>query len=90
MNFKDLRSAVVTTSLTADEIRELWDLLKVKHESLVKMAAMSFKKGQKVKFKNSRTGEIVVGVVAKITAKSVHIDAPNCKWRVSPNLVSAA
>ena len=74
---------------TTSDLNMVGQILKARHSTVQCLVGMSFRKGQSVMF-TSKSGQVVRGTVAKINAKSIDINSPIGKWRVSPSMLKAS
>jgi uncharacterized protein YkvS len=72
---------------TVEEIRELWDVLRNRMDSLQRNAAYSFNVGDLVEFNSRRTGSKVVGVVKKVNRKTILVKSQDVIWKVTSSLL---
>ena len=72
-----------------DDLNEVQNALNVRFRELQRRAAVSFRVGDKVKFK-SRAGLMVSGTVTKINQKTVSVSTPTSNWKVSASLLQRA
>ena len=79
----------VSTIDNLDDLRSVQNALAIRFKELQSRAAHSFMKGDKVKFE-TRSGEIITGVVARINQKTVTVNTPNSQWKVSGSLLKRA
>lgn len=57
---------------------------------LSQIEAMKFRKGDKVEFNSSKTGELVKGTILKINQKTISLlSDEGTNWRVSPGMLRA-
>jgi hypothetical protein len=95
MEFKMSQATVKQIQKLIDSLENTSDLaiigriLKARHNTVQCLAGMAFRKGQAVMF-TSKSGMVVRGTVAKINAKSIDVNSPLGKWRVSPSMLKAS
>lgn len=72
-----------------DELRIVQNALAIRFKELQSRAAHSFDRGDKVTF-TTRSGEKIVGTVAKINQKTVTVNTGTAQWKVSGSLLRRA
>ena len=70
-------------TMTMEQIRQAWELLRVRHSNAQALAVTQFKAGDKVTFTGQ--GKLQEGVVKKTNTKSVAVMVGSVKWSVSPS-----
>lgn len=71
---------------STEDLNRVALVLKARHKTVQCLKAMAFRKGQTVAF-TSRSGKQVQGTILKINTKSIDVDSPLGKWRVSPSML---
>ena len=84
-----INSAILAGSFSAEEIRSISQAVSIKFKEMQRVATVRFAKGDKVSFQ-TRSGETITGVVARITQKTVTVNTPNSQWKVSGSLLKRA
>ena len=84
-----INAAILAGSFSAEEIRSISDAVSYKFKEMQRRATIMFAKGDKVKFE-TRSGEVIVGTVARINQKTVTVNTPNSQWKVSGSLLKRA
>lgn len=73
---------------TFEECKEAWNLIKFRHETLVRGQASTFRVGQSVWFMSKKAGgQRIEGTVIRINRKSISVSTPMGKWNVAPSLL---
>ena len=71
-----------------NEVKEFWDILKVRNRQLEEQIAYEFNIGDNVYFM-SKAGEKISGVIKKINQRSITVDTGDfSQWKVSPSLLT--
>jgi hypothetical protein len=84
LSVNQLQAGILSADLNPEDYERLRRALSMSADKKKR----SFKRGDRVMFKSSRTGEEVHGVVIKLGPKNVMIDVNGGEWRVSPQLVT--
>lgn len=84
-----INTAILTGNFNADELKSIQNALKAAYGRMQTVAKFSFIRGDKVTF-TTRSGEKVVGTVAKINQKTITVNTVNSQWKVSPSLLKKA
>lgn len=88
MRAKTIAKHIMESNLTKEEIHDLWDALKRKSAMLSAIEMLAFSKGDYVKFRSKKRGQMVFGKVTKLNRKSVTVMASTgVRWNVSPELL---
>lgn len=77
---------LIDTLESTEDLNRVALVLKARHKTVQCLKAMSFRKGMTVAF-TSRSGKQVQGTILKINTKSIDVDSPLGKWRVSPSML---
>lgn len=85
----EINTAILNGNFTPDEIRAISNAISFKFKEMQRKAAISFMKGDKVKF-TTRNGETVVGTVARVNQKTVTVNTATSQWKVSGSLLKKA
>ena len=89
MSAFEITNSILHGSFTAEEIRALSNAISFKFKEMQRMATVRFAKGDKVKFE-TRSGETITGVIARVNQKTVTINTPTSQWKVSSTLIRRA
>ena len=73
---------------STDDLNRVALVLKARHKTVQCLKAMAFRRGQPVAFTSS-TGKDLQGKIIKINTKSIDVETPMGKWRVSPSMLKA-
>ena len=84
-----INTAILAGSFSAEEIRSISQAISIKFKEMQRVASIRFSKGDKVSFQ-TRSGETITGVVARINQKTVTVNTPNSQWKVSGSLLKRA
>ena len=95
MNASQLATAILSANLSVEDVRHLNDVIRQAFDMAQKRVQMQFRKGQRVKFTNSKTGETIYGTITKLAQKNIQLtqeggSRPGCRWTVGPSHISAA
>lgn len=90
MDIKAINTAIITGSLTNEQLTSIVDAVKYARSQLIRAKTRSFSVGDRVKFVNNRNGVTYVGEVEKIKQKFVLVRTPVNRWNVPANLLEAA
>lgn len=69
------------------ELKQVFNACKARWRQLEQRAARSFEYGDKVQFK-TKYGQIVVGKVTNVNIKTISVQTPLGRYRVSPCLLT--
>jgi hypothetical protein len=78
--------------MTQEEIKEAWNILRLRHDQIAAMTARGFQIGDKVQFKDKNGGDHV-GTVTKINRKTVGVRQEHpyrVNWNVAPAFLTKA
>jgi hypothetical protein len=84
---REIKSAIMSTNLTNDEINELAMALRFARSQLGKQVKRSLRVGQQVQF-NGRAG-LTVGKLTKVAIKFATVQVGYTNWRVPMNMLEA-
>jgi hypothetical protein len=89
MTGTEIIEAIMEATLSTDEIRAIWDVLKAKSDSVRSVAVHKFRAGTYVMFAGRGQAGMVFGVIQKRNRKTLTVAAKNGKiYRVSPSLLT--
>ena len=84
-----INAAILAGSFSAEEIRSISQAVSVKFKEMQRVATYRYAKGDKVTFQ-TRSGETISGVIARVNQKTVTINTPTSQWKVSSTLIRKA
>ena len=95
---QNIKSAIISGQFTNDELSEITDAVQFARSKIVRQNTGSLVLGTNVKFKNSLTGQTVIGKVVKVNRKNIHVQEANTynsnltrrTWRVPANMLTPA
>ena len=90
VNIQDVNSAIMFGNFSNDQLNSVIAAIKYRRGQLAKQSVRSLTTGSRVKFTNSRNGQTVIGLVAKVNRKFVIVDTGITRWRVPGNMLEAA
>lgn len=72
---------------STDELRQIWDIVKVRFNELEKRQAMKFRRGENVEWdSHKRPGVVIKGVIVSVNDKTLTVKADDgMQWRVAPS-----
>lgn len=91
----EISAAIIAGKFTNEDFNTMIEAFNFARRKASTVVKNSFRVGQKVEFKNSRTGVMVRGTVKKIGPKNVFVTETRVdggfplEWRVSPGLLKA-
>jgi hypothetical protein len=88
MTIAEIRLAILSATLTADDIAELQRALIIKRDDLAAHNKHAFNVGQNVRAANSQTS--IDGVIVKINRKKAIVRTSNGDYQVPFNMLMAA
>ena len=90
MNTRQMQAVKVALSeMNINELRQVSEYVHMMYKIQQQRAVSVFSKGDKVSFV-TRSGEKVVGLVAKVNQKTVTVSTPVGQYKVSGSLLKAA
>ena len=87
---QDINSTIITGSFTNDQLDSIIMAVKFARNQLATKAKFTLVKGSRVKFTNSRTGQLMIGDVTDVKRKFIHVRVGMSNWRVPANMLEAA
>lgn len=73
MNASQIANALLTSNLNRDDFAQIARAFKLAQNRMLSVAAVAFRKGDKVEFTNSRNGLTIRGSVVKVNAKTIDV-----------------
>ena len=89
MDVKQINAAILAGNFGMDELRSIWDTVKLANQRASLVKARNFMVGDKVRF-NSRGGRRYEGTVTKVAIKNLVVSTPSGNYRVPANMLEAA
>ena len=89
MNTMKQIQKLIDTLESTDDLNLVSLALNARHTNIQYLAGMQFRRGQSVVIQTKVRGA-VQGKIIKINTKSIDVETPLGKYRVSPSLVKAA
>lgn len=86
---REINSAILAGDFSMDELRSIWDTVKLANQRASLMKARNFMVGDKVKF-CGRGGVTTYGTVTKIAVKNLVVSTDRGAYRVPANMLEAA
>ena len=90
MSVKQINELILSTDLSEADIGSIVEAIKYVRSRNARSNLRTFRVGDAVQFKSSRTNQIVRGTIKKIAIKNIVIDSPAGAWRVPANMVEMA
>lgn len=87
---QDINSTIIAGNFTNDQLDAIIMAVKFARNQLATKAKFTLVKGTRVKFTNSRTGQLMIGDVTDVKRKFIHVRVGMSNWRVPANMLSAA
>ena len=87
---EEIVAKMMTTKFTNEELNQIAEAFKFARANLTTRMKWSLRTGDKVKFTNSRNGQIITGTVANIARKYVTVNTSTTSWRVPANMLEQA
>ena len=89
MTLREINKAILAGDFNMDELRSIWDTVKVANQRASMVKARDFVVGDKVKF-SDRSGRTYEGTVTKIAIKNLVVATAAGSYRVPANMLEAA
>jgi hypothetical protein len=87
---QEINTSIIHGTFTNEQLDSILAAVKFARSQIATKNKYTFVKGTSVKFTNSRTGQTVIGEVADVKRKFIHIRSGFTVWRVPANMLSAA
>lgn len=88
MNISEINTAIIHGSFSNDELTAIIDAVKFARAKLGRATMWAIKRGDKVSYISSRTGQPVVGEVIDIKIKNVIVQVGATRWKVPANMLT--
>lgn len=89
MDVKQINAAILAGDFSMDELRSIWDTVKMANQRASLMKARNFMVGDRVRF-TGRGGRRHEGTVTKIAMKNLVVATAAGSYRVPANMLEAA
>lgn len=90
MSLKQINELILTSELTDADINSIVESIKYVRSRNARLNLRTFRVGDAVQFKSSRSNQTVRGTIKKIAIKNIVIDTAQGAWRVPANMVEMA
>lgn len=87
---QQVNSAIMFGSFTNEQLDSIISAVKFARAQIAKQNTYTLVKGTRVKFVNSRTGQLMIGDVSEVKRKFIHVKVGMTTWRVPANMLKAA
>jgi hypothetical protein len=89
MNVKQINQAILAGDFNSEDLRSIWDTVKLANQRASIMKTREFRIGDKVRF-TGRSGRQFEGTVEKIAIKNLTVATVAGRYRVPANMLQAA
>jgi hypothetical protein len=90
-DISEINRAILAGNFTNDQLTSISDAIRFARAQIAQQNKYTLTVGTKVKFTNSRSGQVITGDVQKINRKFVIVKTGSLNtWRVPANMLSAA
>lgn len=86
---REINAAILAGDFSMDELRSIWDTVKLANQRASLVKARNFMVGDKVRF-TGRAGITMQGTVTKIAVKNLVVATDRGSYRVPANMLEAA
>ena len=90
MSLKQINELILTSELTDADISSIIESIKYVRSRNARLNLRTFRVGDAVQFKSSRSNQTIRGTVKKIAIKNIVVDTALGAYRVPANMVQAA
>lgn len=87
---QEVNTSIIHGSFTNDQLDSIIAAVKFARSQIANKNKYTLVKGTKVKFTSTRTGQTVIGEVAEVKRKFIHVKSGFTTWRVPANMLAAA
>lgn len=87
MDINEILRQIRFGSLNNDELNTISEAVRYRRSQLAEQNRYTLSVGCKVQFRNSRTGQMIIGTVNKINRKNVLVGCGFNVWRVPGNML---
>lgn len=89
INLVDIRSTIVSGQYTNAELDTISQAITFARANLARKNTCVFRKGDTVKFKSNRNGQVYQGTVDKVNIKNILVRTPVGVYRVPANMLES-
>jgi len=86
----EITRSIMFGDLTNDELTAVIDAVKFARANIARQVKYTLVKGSRAKFRNTRTGQIMVGEITEVKRKFMHVRVGMTNWRVPASMLEAA
>ena len=90
MSVATITREIVAGTLTNDELNKIADAIRFARSQLTQQNRRSLVVGTKVKFTNTRTGQVMSGTIEKMALKFATVTTLGGRWKVPASMLEAA
>jgi hypothetical protein len=90
MNLQEINRSIISGSFSNEDLNSIVDAIKFVRGQLASKAKCTLTVGSNVKFTNTRSGGVTIGIVDKVNRKFIIVKSGMTNWRVPANMLSAA
>lgn len=83
----EINHSIMFGTFTNEQLDSILMAVKFAKGQLVKQNTRTLVKGSKVKFTNSRTGQLMIGDITEVKRKFIHVRVGVSSWRVPANMI---
>ena len=89
LKVQEINSAIIHGDLTLVQLNSVIDAVKFKRKLIGESQKASLFLGDRVQFRNSRTGAMVIGVLRERKIKNAIVEVAGARWRVPFTMLEA-
>jgi hypothetical protein len=90
MTLQEINRSILSGTFSNDDLNSMVDAIKFVRGQLASKAKCTLTVGSNVKFTNTRSGGVTIGIVGKVNRKFIIVKSGLTNWRVPANMLSAA
>jgi hypothetical protein len=90
MSVATITREIVAGTFTNDELNKIADAIRFARGQLTQQNRRSLVVGTKVKFTNTRTGQVMSGTIEKMALKFATVTTLGGRWKVPASMLEAA
>lgn len=90
VTIQEISSNIIHGTFTNEQLDSIVMAVKFARSQIANKNKYTLVKGTKVRFVSSRTGQTVIGEVAEVKRKFIHVRSGMTIWRVPANMLEAA
>lgn len=87
---QEINSSIIHGTFTNEQLDSIVMAVKFARSQIANKNKYTLVKGTKVRFVSSRTGQTVIGEVAEVKRKFIHVRSGMTIWRVPASMLTAA